>query len=220
MSNRLSSIKKSLSISGLEIVGTFNPSIDIHQLGEIKTMLMIGPKEPFFWKIFTESREYVDGEIDPLDRWSERILSSIAKEHRIKTYFPFDKDKNWPFYSWALECDEINSSPIKLLVHNEKGLFISFRGALGLNHKILPDRQPTAVCIGCSKPCENSCPIEAVNSKGYNAKKCIEYISKSKNKECLSGCLVRKSCPYGSNLQPSNQSLFHMNSFLKTDLVT
>ena len=174
MSNCLSLIKKSLFINGLEIVGLFNPSVDTHKLEGVKTMLMIGPKEPFFWKIFKESREYHDGKEDPLDRWSERILKLIAKEQQVKTYFPFDTDKNWPFYSWALECDEINSSPIKLLVHNEKGLFISFRGALGLNYKVQYQTKPHSVCIDCSKPCETSCPVEALNSKGYNIKKCIE----------------------------------------------
>ena len=220
MSKRLSAIKKSLSINGLEIVGLFNPTIDIHQLEGIKTMLMIGPKETIFWEIFKKSTEYLDEQGDPLDRWSERILQLIAKKHQAKTYFPFDKDKNWPFYSWALECNEINSAPIKLLVHNEKGLFISFRGALGLNYRIQCHSKSYSVCKGCSKPCETSCPVEALNSKGYNSKKCIEYISSTTNKECLSGCLVRRSCPYGSNLQTSDQSSFHMNSFLKTGLVT
>ena len=219
MSKRFSSLKKTLSSNGLEIVGAFRPNIDTQELEEVETMLMIGPKEPIFWEIFKKSKEYIDGKSNPLDRWSKRILKAIAKKQKSKAYFPFDKDKNWPFYSWALECEEINSSPVKLLVHNEKGLFISFRGALGLSYKIDSATNAKSVCMDCSRPCEKSCPVDALNSEGYDVKRCIDYISTSSGKDCLSGCLVRRSCPYGSSLQPPDQSAFHMNSFLKTDLM-
>ena len=40
------SINKDLKRHGLEIVGTFNPQISTHNLGRVKTLLLVGPKEP------------------------------------------------------------------------------------------------------------------------------------------------------------------------------
>ena len=60
MSKRFSSLKKTLSSNGLEIVGAFRPNIDTQELEEVETMLMIGPKEPIFWEIFKKSKEQTE----------------------------------------------------------------------------------------------------------------------------------------------------------------
>ena len=42
------------------------------------TITLIGPDEPRFWAIFTQSDEYRDGAPDPMDRWSRRVISAVA----------------------------------------------------------------------------------------------------------------------------------------------
>ena len=209
------SINKDLKRYGLEIVGTFNPQISTHNLVRVKTLLLVGPKEPNFWRIFKESEEYKDTKPNPLDRWSRRVLTGIADEKKTEVYFPFEKEHVWPFYSWALECDSINVSPVKLLVHNKRGLFLSFRGALGITQLEQFNEEENSVCDSCRKPCLTACPVGALSPEGYNVTKCKEYISTNNKKSCYNGCLVRKSCPYGSKSRPDEQSSFHMKSFLK-----
>ena len=108
------------------MVGSFRPKDD-KKLEKIKTILLIGPNEPNFWSIFIKSEEFNDKEPHPLDRWSRRLLEEIVVKEKVTAYFPFDEKNIWPFYSWALECSEISASPVKLLVHNEKGLFLYFQ---------------------------------------------------------------------------------------------
>ena len=213
---KINSIQKFLSINGLEVVGSFRPKDNIKKLEKIKTILLIGPNEPNFWNIFVKSEEYNDKKPHPMDRWSRRLLEEIAGKEKVTTYFPFDKKNIWPFYSWALECTEINASPVKLLVHNKKGLFLSFRGAIGLDFEIRNKRKYEGICQNCQKPCLTSCPVSALTAKGYNVESCKKYVRSEKGNECRYGCLVRRSCPFGSNFRLPEQSAFHMHEFLKS----
>lgn len=43
-----------------------------------RTVLLFGPDEPDFWGKFTTAPEYHDRAPDPLDRWSKRILGTLA----------------------------------------------------------------------------------------------------------------------------------------------
>ncbi len=197
-------------------MGFFNTKYKYEQLSKSRTILLVGPNEPDFWRIFIKSEEYNDDEPHPLDRWSKRVMEKIAGKENTEVYFPFDKTEIWPFYSWALQCSEITASPIKLLVHNKKGLFLSFRGAIGLDFEIKEKRKTQGVCKTCHKPCIISCPVSALTPKGYNVKKCKEYLASTEGIECRNGCLVRRSCPFGSNLRLPKQSEFHMKEFMKS----
>ena len=213
---KINAIDNFLHINGLEVVGSFKPKENISELGNIETILLIGPNEPNFWNIFVKSEEYNDKKPDPLDRWSRRLLEEIGIKEKVIAYFPFDEKNIWPFYSWALECAEINASPVKLLVHNEKGLFLSFRGAIGLEFEIKNKTKSEGVCQNCQKPCLTACPVSALTDKGYNVESCKKYMHSKKGNECRDGCLVRKSCPFGSSFRLPEQSAFHMRNFLKS----
>ncbi len=201
---------------GLEVVGHFKSDNNDKALLGVSTVILIGPSEPLFWKIFCKSIEYLDGKENPLDRWSKRVITKISKKIDGKAFFPFGEHV-WPFYSWAIKCVDINSSPVKLLVHNKKGLFISFRGALGIPD-IIENEEIENFCVNCHKPCLTACPVNALNENGYDVVKCKSHITSHSGQECQSGCVVRKSCPIGSDLRLPEQSNFHMKSFLK-DLV-
>ena len=108
----------------------------------------------------------------------------------------------------------MGSSPVRLLVHKEKGLFISFRGALGINEYIESSNNSKDICTPCEKPCLTSCPASALNQEGYDVIRCKEYLNTPSGRECRDGCLVRRSCPSGQNLRLKEQSNFHMRAFL------
>ena len=100
---------------------------------EAQSILLLGPDEPNFWEIFKESEEFNDLKANPLDRWSKRVIDNIAEQNKCTTLYPFGGKPYKPFFSWALRSGSVLSSPVHLAVHKDKGLFVSFRGALAIN---------------------------------------------------------------------------------------
>lgn len=167
---------------------------------------------PAFWENFTKSHEYVDGKIDPLDRYSKRVINPIAEEYDLQASFPSDGPPYPAFISWALNSNEIHISPLGLLVHNGFGLFISFRGAL-IGGKPINTHTSISPCDGCAAPCKTACPVNAFVDGQYDVPKCKEYLN-SGDVECWQGCIARKSCPAASIRRDTDQSQFHMNAFM------
>ena len=213
MSDTLLSIQRMLDKKSLDIVGYFNPDGSDNVCSKVRTILLIGPKEPYFWDVFKKSSEYKNKKENPLDRWSKKTIEEIAIKFDARSFFPFEEPFQ-PFITWAQKCSTMGSSPVRLLVHKEKGLFISFRGALGINEYIeLPDNSKD-ICTPCEKPCLTACPVSALNQDGYDVIRCKEYVNTPSGQECRDGCLVRRSCPSGQNLRLKEQSNFHMRAFL------
>ena len=133
MSDILQTIQRMLNKKSLDIVGSFNPDRSDNVCYKLRTILLVGPKEPFFWDVFKKSSEYRDNKESPLDRWSKKTIAEIAIKSNSRSFFPFEAPFQ-PFIDWAKKCSTMGSSPVRLLVHKEKGKFISFRGALlGIN---------------------------------------------------------------------------------------
>ena len=143
----------------------------------------------------------------------KKTIKEIAIKLNVRSFFPFEAPFQ-PFIDWAKKCSTMGSSPVRLLVHKEKGLFISFRGALGINEYIESPNNSKDICTPCEKPCLTACPVSALNQDGYDVIRCKEYVNTPSGQECRNGCLVRRSCPSGQNLRLKEQSNFHMRAFL------
>ena len=182
-----------------------------------QTIVLLGPAEPDFWKYFSDSLEYKDGQPDPIDRWSERVVSALANQFSTRAVFPFGGPPYHPFIDWALRSHSVWKSPVQLLVHNTSGLFVSFRGALIFDERLelpAPEQSPCETCA--EKPCLSACPAAALTSDGYDVSRCHEYLDTAAGAECLNnGCLVRRACPIGQNKRLPSQSAFHMRAFHK-----
>lgn len=177
-----------------------------------QTLALIGPDEPAFWDRFTDSPEYRDGEADPMDRWSRRVLTDIATQVEGEAVFPFGGPPFEPFQSWALASGQFWTSPIGFLVHQTRGLFVSFRGAIRL-----PVAQPTPVgaspCPDCPAPCAVACPVDAFRH-GYDVAACKAHIATPAGRDCLTrGCRARRACPVGQGLRLPDHARFHMEAF-------
>ena len=68
MSNTLRTIQRMLNKRILDIVGSFNPDRSDNVCSKVRTILLVGPKDPFFWDVFKKSSEYRDYKENPLDR--------------------------------------------------------------------------------------------------------------------------------------------------------
>jgi hypothetical protein len=178
------------------------------------TITLIGPDEPLFWPIFTASPEYKDGLPDPMDRWSKRVIDAVATELNAEPLFPFGGPPYAPFFTWAKASGRFWSSPIDFLVHDDAGLFVSFRGAIRRPHTSIaaPSTQP---CLTCTpQPCGTACPVGAFDD-GYDVAACKTHVTSDAGRDCRTcGCLARRACPVDQGNRLPAQAAFHMEAFL------
>ena len=59
--------------------------------------MLIGPDEPFFWDIFKKSKEFTYRVKNPLNKWSKRIIDSIAKNFLVLHFILFKIIQLYPF---------------------------------------------------------------------------------------------------------------------------
>jgi hypothetical protein len=194
----------------LTVLGGFHAVDDPSLPPRTQTLLMLGPAAGF-WAHFTNSPEWTDGGPDPMDRWSRRVIGRMACDLGAKALFPFGPPPYHPFYTWALRTGRVWQSPIKLLVHCDQGLMVSFRGALALKTQLdLPPPVPKP-CDTCAAPCQTTCP--ALGPRGYDTAACHSLLDAGK--DCMNlGCAARRACPAGHGYaRLPEHSAYHMRQF-------
>ncbi|WP_224813513.1 ferredoxin [Hasllibacter sp. MH4015] len=199
----------------LAILGGFHPDGDPHLPDGTRTLLLIGPQAPGFWPHFHASSEYADGDPDPMDRWSTRVIGALADATGAAALFPFGGPPFLPFIGWAQATGRIHKSPVSLLVHDEQGLMTSFRGALAFPDRLDLPPPPITPCLICAAPCEDACPVDALTEDGYDTAACHAFLDTPAGADCMdNGCKVRRACPVSkSHGRDPAQSAFHMRSF-------
>lgn len=169
------------------------------------------------WRKFRASPEAQDGEADPLDRWSLRVVSDLAREVGAQAFFPFGGPPYQPFLRWADATGRIWQSAIGMSIHDERGLWMAFRGALGFTEPLAfppPDAgRPCDTCM--EKPCLSACPVDAFAGGIYDTAACVAHIAGPEGKDCLTlGCRARRACPIGRDWIPEpDKAAFHMRAF-------
>lgn len=203
---------------GLDIFGGFHPGPAEPGLPEgTATLLLLGPHEPGFWARITEAPEWREGGLDPLDRWSARVIGGLAARLGAEALFPFTGPPWLPFFSWAERTGRAWPSPVRLLVHDRAGLMVSYRGALALQERLaLPDPPAAPPCAGCAgQPCRAACPAGALTPGGYDVPACHGFLDTAPGVACMeSGCAVRRACPVSRSYgRLAEQSAYHMSRF-------
>ncbi len=182
----------------------------------IRTLFLLGPLEPGFWSVFSASAEYRDGKDDPMDRWSSRVIGSLAQDIGGTAFFPFGPPPYQPFFKWAQLSGRAHLSPVGLLVHDEAGLMVSFRGAVGFSYAIPTPKTGSSPCETCSdQPCLTACPVGALKGDFYDVPMCKSDLDRPENTCMDRGCAVRRACPVSKRYaRDEAQSAFHMKAFL------
>ncbi|WP_425073666.1 ferredoxin [Sagittula sp. S175] len=209
----LAALQAAAQAHGLTIRGGLHPDADPTLPQGARTLVMIGPDEPRFWPIFTAAPEYSDGLPDPMDRWSKRILPALAAPYHGTALFPSDGPPYPPFIQWAQASGHSWPSPVGLLVHDDAGLFVSYRGVIALpdHYDLTAGQRP---CDTCAAPCLTACPVDAFASGSYDVPRCQAHVHVSA--ACQSGCLVRRACPVARGFERlPDQSAFHMSAFMR-----
>ncbi|WP_120500675.1 ferredoxin [Roseovarius sp. EL26] len=199
-------------LNGLGIMGA------LHEDG--RTICLLGP-ETGFWKVFKISPEMLDGAEDPFNRWSERIIARMADILNAEARFPFGGPPYEPFMRWAMDSGRAWQSPVGMLVHDEAGMMVSFRGALLFDQEIdLPKPPIASPCETCdTQPCVSACPVNALSDQHfYEIDACHTYLDTPAGQTCMSqGCIARRSCPVSQTFDRNpEQSAIHMKYFHRT----
>ncbi len=220
----LASIERLVAPHGLNLRGGFHPSandgVPASADGRTPaTLLLIGNIGPSLWPVFSASAEADDGAPDPLNRWTLRVIASIAREVGAVPLFPFGGPPYLPFQRWAMRAEAVAPSPLGILIHPDYGLWHAYRGALAFAERLaLPPRvQRARPCDSCSdRPCLSACPVGAFSEHGYDVPACIGHIGRPAGDPCMSGgCLARHACPVGPAFgYGAAQARFHMTAFL------
>ena len=184
-----------------------------------KTQVMAGNLGSSLWPTFRAAPEGTDGALDPMNRWSARVIGEIAAGFGAMALFPFGDAPYLPFQRWAQRAEPVAPSPLGMLIHPRYGLWHAYRGALAFADRIdLPPRETlTSPCDTCvSRPCLSACPVGAFASGSYDVGGCAAHISAPAGRDCLeAGCQARRACPVGRDyLYETEQSGFHMRAFL------
>jgi hypothetical protein len=220
----LERIRESLAPHGLALRGGFHPAPQdgAPLLGAGRacgTILLLGNLGGALWPVFAESPELGDGTPQPLDRWTRRILESLAPGFGATPLFPFGGPPWLPFQRWAMKADCVAASPLGILIHPDFGLWHAYRGALAFAEQLdLPpvQRRPSP-CDSCiERPCLSSCPVGAFAPGRYDVAGCREHVAGARGDDCRErGCLSRLACPIGrAHAYPAGQMAFHMAAFL------
>ncbi|MFO1151574.1 MAG: hypothetical protein U1E62_24640 [Alsobacter sp.] len=168
---------------------------------------------------FAASPEMADGQPDPLDRWSRRLVEALADRFAGRSLFPFGGPPYHPFQRWAMRAEDVRPSPLGLLIHPEWGLWHSYRGAIALEERCMlvpPERAGPGPCDTCEeRPCLAACPAGAHSGTGFDDATCFAHLSAPSSAAChQGGCLSRRACPVGRAHAPgASQAAFTMRAF-------
>ncbi|GFE48673.1 hypothetical protein So717_04260 [Roseobacter cerasinus] len=206
----LDGIAKLADPPGLIVMGTAT-------LDDGRGLVLIGAGAGL-WPVFTASAEYGDGQVDPLDRWSKRVIGALAVEVGADAAYPSDGPPYLPFIAWALKTGRFFQSPTGMMVHDTAGLMISIRGALLFDTPLI-SQMPSkpSPCNSCADtPCVSACPVGALSTDhAYDVPKCKGFLDTAEGEDCMAqGCRVRRACPVSEQVDRAPaQSAFHMKAF-------
>jgi hypothetical protein len=204
---------------GLLARGGFHPEPDEAPAGAA-TVVLLGNAGPALWRVFPDSPEARDGAPDPLDRWSRRVVETLAADFGARAILPFDGPPYVPFQRWARRAEPVAPSPLGILIHPDYGLWHAYRGALAFPQALdLPPATPRPrPCDTCSdRPCLTTCPVDAFTPDGYDVPACAGHLRRAEGADCVTGgCLARRACPVGADwTYVPEQAGFHMRAFLR-----
>lgn len=211
-------IEEGAGLHGLSVVGALHPEANDLVPDACKTLILLGPSGPEMWAAFSASSEAADGEPNPMDRWSERVISDLAARLGGTAFFPFGGPPWQPFQRWATRGEGALPSPVGMQASAKRGLWVSYRGAIALQERLEIDLPPSSPCSTCAAPCLTACPVNAFASGIYDVPRCVSYLNAHPKAPCHEGCLVRRACPPGAEVNlPTSQRAFHMLAFVKAN---
>jgi hypothetical protein len=213
----LATVEAAAAARGLGVLGALHPGPDDGAPAGAGTLLLLGPDGPAMWAAFSAAPEACDGAPDALDRWSARVICGLAGALGAQALFPFGGPPYAPFLRWALASGRAWPSRLGMLIHDARGVWVSYRGALAVEARLAlpPPRRAASPCEGCPAPCLTACPVGAFGPQGYDVAGCRAHLGTVAGAACNDlGCGARHACPASRDAAPAPaQAAFYMRAF-------
>lgn len=211
---------------GFAVGSNMGNSIDLlNRCPNAKTVILVGHGGGGHWQHFTSWQERQDLQLEnPLDAWSDTVVSSVARELQADAVFPWQKPY-LPFQQWAIRAEGLKTSPVGVLMHPEYGVWHAYRGALVFSTDVeIPQHKPPHHhCDTCeNKPCLSACPAYAFTLQGLKVEACATHLNRltanPSSPNCHeTGCLARGACPVATEHRYSPQQIrFHMRAYYRS----
>ena len=216
---KLEQIAQRSEAAGIALRGTFHSTAEDGVPSHSRTLVLLGFVGRTQWSGFAASPEASDGRVNPLDRWSRRVIGDLASVLGATALFPFEGPPWLPFQRWAMKAEPVHRSMLGMLIHPDWGLWHSYRGALAFAERLaLPARvERPSPCDSCAaKPCLAACPVDAFTPERYDVDACAGHLQNPRGRDCLElGCRAREACPVGADHRYGRERAgFHMRAFL------
>ena len=229
-----SSLEQALASYGLRVLGGLRPSASdalplLPESRDAAVIWMVGQVGSECWDAFSSSPFFVDGQSDPMDRWSKSIGNALAVQWGGLALYQSDGPPYFPFQQWAKRVTPVRVSPLMLQIHPEYGLWHAYRFALllpalhALDDPAVSQRAQRAdadadVCLACDgQPCLSACPVDAFAGATLEVAACATYLHGPAATDCTqAGCQARRACPVGAAFRyVPEHAEFHMAAFVK-----
>jgi hypothetical protein len=179
--------------------------------------LILGSGGPTFFERFDGGPEATDGAPNPLDRYTERVVTGAAGDaldsrgsaHVV--HFPFGVRPLIPFQRLGRAAGLGGPGPLGLQIHPTFGPWWAYRGLLVLDRPLPTAPPPGDGCAGCDAPCVAACPAGAVARGGFDVVAC--HARRLVAEPCRLSCAARIACVRGPAHRYRDAELaFHMRA--------
>jgi hypothetical protein len=215
----LTALVARLATHGLNLVGTARPEVydaavpPSHALGtlvpEARTAIVIGNGGGAFWhgfRTFCDAHPGWEGQPDPLDAYTRRIVEEVAAPFvgalagPFRFLYPFRFPEDPISFMRLADCAGLGRpSLVGVLVHPTYGPWIALRAAILVAESFTLPRATDGFdpCPTCTeRACIAACPANAVTARGWDIPACAESRARPDD-PCATRCHARFECVIG-----------------------
>ena len=177
----------------------------IGALADVSTIVLIGMAGRSGWDAFAASAEAHDGLDHPLDRFSRRVIGTLAQNLGAAALYPFGGPPYWPFQRWARRCEPVDpvaarptsftraTASMALLSGGARVRAIARRSGAGRRRRA--PAQTRAPRSRASAPARSG----RLSSAATMFAGCAAHLKSRAGADCMDrGCLARRACPVGA----------------------
>ena len=179
--------------------------------------VIVGSGGPTFFNRFEGGPESRDGAPNPLDRYTERVVTRTARDALAPrgaahvVHFPFGVRPLIPFQRLGRAAGLGGPGPLGLQIHPTFGPWWAYRALIVLDRPLSSAPPPGDGCAGCDAPCVAACPAGAVARGGFDVVAC--HARRSVAEPCRLSCAARIACVRGPEQRYRDAELaFHMRA--------
>lgn len=198
-------------------------------LSGCKSIILIGFGGSAFWKIFQgyleSNPDFKEKHEDLIDNYTLMVFEEIS--HALKgsgvnhkAVFPFGASGTAVnFLALGEAAGAGVPSLLGILLHPEFGPWVSLRGAVLTDTSFTSQDGPLKgfdPCPSCEKPCISACPASTISESGWDWESCMRF--RLADETCSGNCASRRACPYGKDLQYTDEQLAYHHRFVLRDV--